>query len=74
VFEQAPESPAVVAWLDRMRRDFALRSVATVEPLATLGDPPRVTSEHWWIYEFVPRSGRSSGEVPVPMETFHDAL
>jgi hypothetical protein len=70
LFEQDPESPAVIDWLDGMRTGFALRSVSTMEPLVTLGDPPRQVAEHWWIYEFVPRAGE---ENRVPMETSHDA-
>lgn len=69
VFEQDPESPAVLEWLSRMRTDFVLRSTSTVTPLMTLGDPPRRFPEHWRIYEFVPRTDQ---ENHAPMETSHD--
>jgi hypothetical protein len=69
VFDASDASPVVREWLTRMQRGLKLRDTKTVQPSATVGEGIPAT-EHWKVYEFVPRSGRVGAQVAGGNEKF----
>ena len=59
VFDDSDASPAVRDWLTRMERSLRLRDTKTI---ASSGHRRRgyPATEHWRVFEFVPRSGRAT--------------
>jgi hypothetical protein len=67
VHEESAESPNVRPWLARMQRRFMLQQVRTVDLNVTVGEGIPST-EHWRVFEFVPRSG-GSGQTMIGQES-----
>lgn len=59
VFDEDPDGPAVAGWLARMRTDYQLRSVKTIEVPATFGPENTRLTETVRVYEFIP-AGRGA--------------
>ena len=68
VFEEDPNEPNVSAWLARMRSDYRLQSLKTIEVPATFGPNNETLTEILRIYEFIPATGEAEnweGEAPA---------
>jgi hypothetical protein len=57
VYEDSPESPGVQNWLEKMRANYRLRDVKTIDVGVTVGEGKPAT-EHWRVFEFVPQADR----------------
>jgi hypothetical protein len=55
VFEESTDSPRMQGWLASMSEGHTLRNVETHEVNVTLGEGKPAT-EHWRVFEFVPRA------------------
>jgi len=67
VFDKDPNGPDVSAWLARMRSDYELRSMETINVPATHGPDNEKFTDTLRIYEFIPAHGRAEnkgGEYP----------
>jgi hypothetical protein len=69
VFDASDASPGVLNWLTGMQRSLRLRDIKTIHPLVTVGEGIPAT-EHWRVFEFVPRLGRARAQVAGRNEKF----
>jgi hypothetical protein len=65
LFDKSPQSPAVQDWLALMEVSYMLRKTTTIDPRVTFGEGIPAT-EHWLVYEFVPRSSSTAPQVAGP--------
>jgi hypothetical protein len=73
VFEDSAASPAVQNWLTRMERSLTLRDTKTIALEVTVGEGIPAT-EHWTVFEFVPRPGHASDEIARRNDKFDGRL
>ena len=54
LFEESPENPSLREWQARMEKNLVLKEAKVYDLPVTLGEG-RPASEHWQVFEFIPR-------------------